>query len=379
MNPCALKLFGYKNTEVTGKKIEILIHPDYRRQHRKYHNNYFNYPENRPMGAGRELTAIKKDGTIFPVQISLGSYKSENEVYVMAYLTDITLRRQREEEIARLNADLENKIKLRTEELDITIKKLERQVKETIQTEEELKKSLEREKELSSLKTRFVSIASHEFRTPLSTILSSVYLLQKYINTEDQPKRDKHIERIAGSVNMLTDILNDFLNVGKIEEGRMFPKFSYINVCELATEVMDELKSMFKKGQNISCYCKVSRPVWLDASMLKHIMSNLLSNASKFSRENAGIKIVINQKGALLTISVSDNGIGISNEDQQHLFERFYRGANAANISGTGLGLHIVKKYAELMNGKVACKSELDSGSTFTVSFKLKQGENILY
>lgn len=376
MNPYALKLFGYKNTEITGKKIELLIPSSYRRLHRKHHDEFYKNPGNRPMGAGRELTAIKKDGTTFPVEVSLGTYKTEKDIYVIAYLADITIRRQREAEIAKLNADLEQKIKLRTEELADTIKKLEQQVKDTEAAEEELKHSLDKEKELNLLKTRFVSTASHEFRTPLSTILSSAYLLQKYVNTEDQPKRDKHIERISSSVNMLTDILNDFLSVGKIEEGKIATKYSLFNISDNINEVINELKPLVKKEQSIVCQCMVKKQVWLDPSMLKHIIMNLLSNAIKFSSDNAVITVEAKQKGKQLELSVSDNGIGISREDQQHLFERFFRGANAANIQGTGLGLHIVKKYAELMNGTVQCRSELEKGTSFIVTFHLSNPVN---
>ncbi|MBI1782231.1 MAG: PAS domain S-box protein [Sphingobacteriales bacterium] len=376
MNPYAVKLFGYKYTEIIGKKLGLLIPVKYRRQHQKHHEFYYQHPENRPMGTGRELTAVKKDGTEFPVEISLGTYKIEKEIYVIAYLSDITIRRQREKEIVKLNSDLEQKIKVRTEELADTIKKLEKQVNDTEAAEKELQRLLDREKELNQLKTRFVSTASHEFRTPLSTILSSAYLLQKYINTEDQPKRDKHIERITSSVNMLTDILNDFLSVGKIEEGKITTKFSQFNICENISEVINELKPVVKPGQSIICSCNGKKDVFLDPSMLKHIIMNLLSNAIKFSRDNATIIVDTKRKGQLLEISVTDNGIGISREDQQHLFERFFRGANAANIQGTGLGLHIVKKYAELMNGTVECRSELEKGTSFIVTFQLNNPVN---
>jgi PAS domain S-box-containing protein len=373
MNPCALELFGYSLNEVSGKKLDMLIPARYHRRHHTYHNQYYSEPQNRSMGQGRELTAIKKNGIEFPVEVSLGTYQTEGETYVIAYLSDITLRKKSEKEIIQLNAVLETKIKERTDELADTIKKLEHQVKQTEATQEELKKSLEKEKELNLLKSRFVSIASHEFRTPLSTILSSTYLLQKYVNTDEQPKRDKHIERIVSSVNMLTDILNDFLSVGKIEEGKIAPNYSQFNIRNKILEVVEETKGLLKKGQQVNCTGKGKKDVWLDASMIKHIVMNLLSNAIKFSPENSTIKIETASKNKLLFLSVTDEGIGISKEDRQHLFERFYRGSNANNIPGTGLGLHIVKKYAELMNGDVTCISELEKGSTFIATFRLSK------
>lgn len=265
----------------------------------------------------------------------------------------------------------------------VQIKKIDRakfteenQVKETEAAEIELKQLLKREKELSLLKTRFISTASHEFRTPLSTILSSAYLLQKYVTTEDQPKRDKHIERIASSVNMLIDILNDFLSVSKIEEGKIDPKFVVFNFADNINDVIAEIRPVLKKGQEIIFTCRGKKEVWLDPSMLRHIVMNLLSNAIKFSPVNAIIKVEAAKKNNLLTLTITDNGIGISKQDQQHLFERFFRGANAANIQGTGLGLHIVKKYAELMSGNIQCESELENGTSFKLSFRLSTHNN---
>ena len=372
MNPFALRLFGYKIEELAGKKLETLIPSRFHEKHQMHHQNYYDKPQNRPMGLGMDLFAIKKDGTEFPVEVSLGTYKTDKETFVIAFINDITIRKKGEDEIRKLNADLEAKVKERTDELAVTISKLEEQIKETDEVELELRKSLEKEKELGELKSRFVSMASHEFRTPLSTVLSSTYLLQKYTSTEDQPKRDKHIERIVSSVNMLTDILNDFLSVGKIEEGQITPKFCYFNISEHISNLVNEMKPILKKGQEI-IYCHNGEDkTWLDPSLLKHIVMNLLSNAIKFSPEGADITIETNREDAGLTLRVKDQGIGISKEDQQHLFQRFFRGTNVTTIQGTGLGLHIVQKYADLMDGETTFNSELEKGTAFMLRFEMK-------
>jgi signal transduction histidine kinase len=236
--------------------------------------------------------------------------------------------------------------------------------------EQDLQEALEREKELGELKSRFVSMASHEFRTPLSTILSSSYLIEKYTGSNEQDKREKHVQRIVSSVNMLSDILNDFLSVGKIEEGKLQVRLTEFNIEDLVTEVIDEMKSSFKTGQKISYQHQGGRQVILDASFMKHIIMNLLSNASKFSGEGSLIEVNTMAQHCQLTFSIKDHGMGISKDDQAHLMERFFRGTNAANIQGTGLGLHIVAKYAELMNGVVQCHSELEKGTEFIISFK---------
>jgi signal transduction histidine kinase len=214
-------------------------------------------------------------------------------------------------------------------------------------------------------------MASHEFRTPLSTILSSAYLISKYEQSEEQPKREKHIQRIVSSVNGLTDILNDFLSVGRIEEGRIQVRRVLINLDEWMDTVLGELRQLLKNGQQINHIHEGDGVLSLDPSLLRHIVQNLVSNAIKFSPDDAVIEIRTRRAGDLFSLSVSDRGIGISEEDQKHLFERFFRGANAINIQGTGLGLHIVSRYAELMNGHVSFRSRLHEGTTFTVTFDL--------
>ncbi|MCW3091983.1 MAG: two-component sensor histidine kinase [Ferruginibacter sp.] len=238
--------------------------------------------------------------------------------------------------------------------------------------EEALRDSLKKEKDLNELKSRFVSMASHEFRTPLSTVLSSAYLVQKYTSSNDQLKREKHLQRIVSSVTMLTDILNDFLSLGKIEEGKMQVKFTNCNICEQVKLVIDEMKNSLRSKQKIRYQHKGDQQVCLDSSLLKHIIMNLVSNASKFSPKASNIEINTTIGDGIFQLSVKDHGMGISKEDQKHLMERFFRGTNACSIQGTGLGLHIISKYAELMNGTLECYSELGKGTQFIITFTPK-------
>ncbi|MGN6476182.1 MAG: sensor histidine kinase [Flavipsychrobacter sp.] len=242
-------------------------------------------------------------------------------------------------------------------------------INERKQNEMALFKALENEKELGQMKTKFISIASHEFRTPLSTILSSAYLAAKYGKTEDQPKREKHLHRIVSSVTTLTDILNDFLSVGRLEEGKIHVRFSSIDVKLQTKTVVGEINTILKKGQRIFYNHTGDNEFYLDLALYKHIVINLLSNAIKFSPENASIYINTDIDKDKMTLSVKDNGIGIFEEDKRHLFERFYRGSNVGNIQGTGLGLHIVSKYVELQKGIIDCISEPGNGTEFIVRF----------
>jgi PAS domain S-box-containing protein len=371
MNSFALLQFGYANREeVLGKKIELLIPARFHHRHEKHRDGYMHDPKSRPMGIGLDLYAVKKDGSEFPVEISLGNYFIEGSKFVVAFVNDITLRKEAENAIIRLNEELEQKVQDRTISLQETVGKLNEQIRETEEKDKELRAALDKEKELGELKSRFVSVASHEFRTPLSTVLSSVYLLQKYTSAEDQPKREKHIQRIISSVNLLTDILNDFLSVGKIEEGKIQARFSKFDLKKNITETIAEMQSVSKAGQQIRYEHVGETEVELDPGMFKHISLNLLSNAIKFSPENAVIEIHSSVTDKQIEMRVKDSGIGISKEDQTHLFERFFRATNAINIQGTGLGLHIVSKYAELMNGRIFCKSETDKGTEFTILFQ---------
>ncbi len=362
VNPFALKLFGYELAELIGEPIEKLIPSRFHEKHVHHRNDYTHNPKSRPMGVGLDLYAIKKNGAEFPIEVSLGNYDNNGEKKVIAFVSDISIRKKAEAEVEKLNDDLEGAIEQRTKELTDAMHQLEK-------SKEELSASLAKEKELSELKSRFVSMASHEFRTPLSTVLSSSYLIQKYVTTEDQPKREKHLQRIVSSVNMLTDILNDFLSVGKIEEGKIQVRLSEFSIEDHVNAIALDMQHNLKKGQQILYSHHGSKDVLMDASLLKHIMLNLISNASKFSPEDSPIQIETNGSKTQLVLSVQDKGMGISKEDQKHLMERFFRGTNAGNIQGTGLGLHIIAKYAELMRGEVSCESELEKGTTFKIVF----------
>lgn len=218
------------------------------------------------------------------------------------------------------------------------------------------------------MKSRFVSMASHEFRTPLSAILSSASLISKYSTTEDDEKRQKHINRIKSSVTNLTLILNDFLSVGKLEEGKIYANYSVFNLQTMHNECVAEIQILKKENQKIiDSYEGETQQVYLDKQMIKNIYLNLLSNAIKFSDNNKTIILNTKIKNNTIEIYVKDEGIGVPKDEQPKLFERFYRGKNAFNIQGTGLGLNIISKYVELMNGTITFESELNKGTSFNI------------
>lgn len=361
INPFALKEYGYQQEELLGRTFEMLSAPKLRTSYMKVNDKFFENPSVDPLSE-MEFMARRKDGSEFPIEISLGSYLNEGTRYAISFINNISVRMKAISDIKKLNEELETTVQYRTQELTSAVNLLE-------SSKEEVSAALVIEKELSELKSRFLTMASHEFRTPLSTILSSAYLIKKYVTAEEQVKREKHLERIVSSVSMLTGILNDFISMGKIEEGKIQTRLSEFDIEACLGAIVSDIEDSLKKDQTIEYHHDGDACVVLDGSLLKHIVLNLISNASKFSPEGSHIQIRTIFKKSILTLSVKDHGMGISSDDQKHLMERFFRGSNVANIRGTGLGLHIISKYAELMNGVVVCKSELGKGTEFIISF----------
>jgi PAS domain S-box-containing protein len=340
-NPCVEKLFGYESNELIGQKLEILLPDAFRKLHESYRTGYFEKPKARPMGNGMDLFAKKKSGDEFPVEISLGYYQLANTNLAVAFITDITERRKNREE-------LEAKVTERTLELTAM---------------------LEREKELNEIKTRFVSMASHEFRTPLSAILTSVSLVESYINNNDEEKRLKHIDRIKSSVKHLTDILNNFLSLDKLNQGKVEMSKELFDIKEFSMDILEDVKGMLKPGQEVLCNHQGQNETYQDKKILRNVILNLLSNSIKYSNENSKIEMYCLVNSKEVFIEVKDHGIGIPKEDLKNLFEKFFRAKNVTNYQGTGLGLNIVKRYVELMNGQLDIKSELNKGTTISIKY----------
>ena len=378
-NPVAEQLFGYERDELNGMLMENLLPERYRKGHVNFRRAFNSDPHPRRMGFGRDLTALRKNGKEFPVEISLSFTKVQGRLLVMAFISDISQRKQAEEALKRSEeqlivyaAELEKKVEMRTEALNQTITKLEEEVIERKKAEEEVRRSLEKERELNELKTKFVSIASHEFRTPLSTILSSTSLIQQYKEKKDYDKQDKHIQRVKSSVNHLTQILNDFLSLGKLEEGKVDVTIENVNIAQFLQEIAEESTSFLKPGQKLLVNCSpASTDIPTDARILRNIMFNLISNASKYSDVNKSIQIQSQLVDGGIEFAIRDEGIGIPLDDQRHLFDRFYRASNAGNVQGTGLGLNIVKRYVELIGGEISFISEYEKGSTFFIKLPL--------
>lgn len=508
VNNAASQIFGYSSEEMLGWNVSMLMNKNDAQNHNHYLNNYLNTGQKKIIGVGREVIGKKKDGTLFPLRLSVSEVKigeksiftgilhdlteekkaekelqeekdkaqsyldiahaiilvmdstgkvllinkrgceifgfseneikgqncnslpifskdlrfknhlkqihqgiqneseTESEVYnrngekkIIAWKTapifdqknnilstissgiDITLRKEAEDKIKILNIELENRVEARTEELADAVnqllninKQLQFEIKERKnieqvlrENEQQLRNAYEKERELNELKSRFVSMASHEFRTPLSTILSSADLIEAYIRENEQEKRTKHTQRIKSSVANLTSILNDFLSISKLEEGKTTIQPREVDINELIEEIHEEVQGLLKSNQKILIQKKITQLFVTDRNIVKNVLLNLISNAIKYSADGSKIFFLVALENHQLEITIRDQGIGIPEEEQEHLFTRFFRAHNAEHIQGTGLGLNIVKRYLDLLNGSINFKSVINQGTEFNI------------
>ncbi len=248
-----------------------------------------------------------------------------------------------------------------------------RDITERKRVEADIRKALEKEKELGELKSRFVTMASHEFRTPLATILSSSELLEYYSHKWSDDKKIKHQQRIQSSVKHMTNLLDDVLLIGKAEAGKLEFQPKLLDIIQLSRDLVEEVQVTTQSHRiNLCTRGQLAKLDGLiDEKLLRHIITNLLTNAVKYSPQGKEVNFDLSCDRQQVIFAIQDGGIGISSEDRQQLFESFHRGKNVSNIPGTGLGLAIVKKSVDLHGGTIDVQSQLNVGTTFTVTLPL--------
>ena len=346
-NKATTTLFGYAPKEIVGKDIKVLMPSYHQHRHDDYMNNYINTKQAKVIGIGRKVRAKKKNGNLFACWIGVSDFRINNELYFTGVLSDISKLEKAHIELEELNNSLEIKVKQRTKEL---------------------KQALEKANELNVLKSKFLTLASHEFKTPLATILSSAILIEKHANIDSNlnEKQIKHIQRIKRSVNLLDGILLDFIDLERVQKN----KIDVYNSTFFANDLIKEAIEITETQFGISHQIEVNNfnneiIIYSDYRLCLYVLINLLNNACKFSGKNNTINVQITETGKQITISVIDKGIGISSENQKHIFDRFYRADNAKNLKGSGLGLSICNHYAELLKAKLTFESTIGKGSIF--------------
>ena len=364
INPAACTLFSYSPDEVIGKNVSFLMPPPDRTQHDEYIKRYQHTGVPHIIGIGREVTGLRKDGSTFPFRLGVSEVAYSGRKIYAGFIHDLSKQKEAEEQLKDYAAHLEELVEERTQSLKETVLALQ-------DAKEEVSLSLEKEKELGQLKSRFVSMASHEFRTPLSAIQLSASLVDKYAQQFESENISKHVGKIKNAVVNLTTILNDFLSLEKLEAGKIEPAFLPFDLVKLSEEITEEMQMIARQNQHIIYQHTGNQSmVSLDQNLLKNCIFNLIANALKYSGGDSFIEFntEINDTGCI--VMVKDNGIGIPEQDQKHLFEPFFRAHNTGNIPGTGLGLNIVARYTQLMHGSIAFESTVNKGTSFTITFK---------
>ncbi len=364
INPACAQLFGYTENELVGHSVEELVPPRLVHRHRSEREAFHDRPHVRSFGQQSGIIGLHKDGHEIPLEISLSPFEDGDQHFTIAFVVDNTYRRQSEQKLRDYAEQLERDVRNRTLILQEAVEQLER-------TKAELGQALTKEKELSHLKSRFVSIASHEFRTPLATILSSLSLVRKYADLGEIEKRDKHIERIKGSISSLNDILNDFLSLSKLEEGAVELKVTEVYWPDFLKTIVDELRPISKESQEIVVEHSGCDHIHIDIKLIKAVLINLLTNALKYSAADSHVELQSDCDSSHLRIHIRDHGIGIPAEDLAHVFERFFRAHNVMHIQGTGLGLNIVARFVELMGGRITIDSTQGTGTHVQVEIPL--------
>lgn len=365
INPSACKLFAYSEQDVLGQNISMLMPPSDSKTHDHYLNHYKLTGEAHIIGIGRELIGRTKEGYLFPFKLGVSEVRFAGRKIYAGFIHDLTQQKIDEERLKNYASHLEELVEQRTKTLNDTIRALEK-------SKEKLRATLEKEKILSKLKNRFLSMASHEFRTPLSTAHLSASLIEKYAETSENANIIKHAGKIINAVTNLTTVLNDFLYIEQLEIGKVRANPTCFGLVELAEEITEEMQLLAKAEQQIHyTHYGVQKLITLDQNLLKSCIINLVTNAIKYSDETGCIEFTTEINDTHCIISVKDEGIGIPQEDQNHLFEAFFRAHNTGNIPGTGLGLNIVARYIALMKGTVSCSSIIDKGTLFTLTFSI--------
>lgn len=379
INSALEDIFGYKKDELLNQSIELLIPEAHRGIHLKHFRTYFKSPRKYKKGKGREFLGLHKDGSILDLEIGLNYFQFEGSFYAKALISEISTRKKKEWLIKEKNRNLELEVEKKTTSLEQVVMDLERsneqlkeEIKERIITENRAKRAFEKEKEFNMMQTKFISMASHEFKTPLSGILTSANLIEKYNSQQPHDKIASHAVTIKTLVNQLNGILDDFLFLENTESENYALRLSRFKFCSLLQKLIQDAQAVLKDGQTIVFEpCKIPVEVHHDRKVIDIIIRNVLYNAIKYSAENSKIHLKVSHNDFLM-IKIQDHGIGIPKEAQEFVFERFYRAKNALPIQGTGIGLNIAKRYLDKLKGRIHIESEEARGTTVCIELPLE-------
>ena len=338
VNRQASGIFGYTKPQLTGKPFSTVLAgsaiPIFDTLISDFTLRYASFPENQRL----ELDIISGSGDSLMAELSIARVVIKGDAFLSVFVRDITIRKK---------------------------------------AEQELRSALAREAELNTMKTGFITMTSHEFRTPLTTIQSTSELMMMHLSGMEGPireKMDRYVDRIIGEVTRLTALMNDILVLGRIDAGKIPFNPIQLDVQEYLHEVLDGKQFLAgDQREPVVSLEGTAVPVVADPSLVSHIMINLVSNALKYSKGAPPPEVILDFTGPTFMIRVRDFGIGIPEGEIKHLFQSFYRASNAENIQGTGLGLSIVRQFVEMHGGRLSVESNLGAGSVFTIELPFQQ------
>ena len=346
LNLATEKLFGYKRDELLGQPVEVLGPDALRGDHGQHRARYFDHPVTRPMGSGLALHGRRKDDFSFPVEISLSPVKSEEGFRVTAIIRDTSERKRVEDRFREMQQVYLQELKSRNSEVE----------------------------RANQLKSEFLASMSHELRTPLHTIIGFTELLSEELEGPLNEKQQRFMGHIHQDSLHLLDLINDILDISKIESGHLELRREIFDVAAVLEETLSSLRPQsVAKSIKIETRLTINAAILADRLRVKQILFNLLSNALKFTPEGGKVQVEGTQQDGFLEISVSDTGIGIPKEQHEAVFDKFYQvGATTKGVrEGTGLGLAITKALVEEHGGRIRLESEPGKGSRFTFTIEL--------
>lgn len=345
-NPLA-DIFGYKQKAILNKNIELFFKDAY------IFNDFIENPTADAYKNSIETLGFKRNGKSVFIELNFGQMEYDGKYYYKALISDISGRKQKEAKITDLNVQLEEEVRLRNLELEKVV--------------EQLQISLNKEKELNHLKTNFIALASHEFKTPLSAILSSSELMAKYARLNDSEKIEEHLSKVKIMIARLNGMLDDLLTLENIETGKINPMFKYFNMDAFVDSTLQAQSTFLKRNQTLDISNKLKGEFYHDPKILNIILTNIIGNAIKYSNDDSAIQVELIDNSEEIIITVIDNGIGIPKNEQNLIFDRFFRAKNALYYPGAGIGLNIVKGYIDSLDGDITFESTEHKGTIFIV------------
>jgi len=357
LNRVTEDMFGYSRDELLGQPVEVLIPQELHARHAEHRAHYRKHPMTRTMGSGLALEGIRKDGSRFPVEISLSPSHSADGFRVTAIIRDTTERRVAEERMRRVQEEYTQRLAETNAELELTNRELER---------------------ANRLKSEFLASMSHELRTPLHTIIGFSELLGEELEGPLNEKQKRFVQHIHKDSLHLLELINDVLDISKIEADRLELRPEAFDFTALIAESLASVRSLADaKSHILETASDVPTAVQADRLRIKQILVNLLSNAIKFTPEGGRIRLEARVQDPFVLVSVSDTGVGIPAEEHESIFEKFHQvGATTKGVrEGTGLGLAITKRLVEQHGGRIWVQSQPQQASTFLFTLPMESAE----